>query len=368
MQSLPLFLLMASGQGPALLENLAMNAEALPNGKVRPRIVICTDFPPLDVIPVKAPPGGRPEQRSDPDDVQSMVRFLLYANEFDVEALVATSGTFANVARKQNLLDMVDKYEETYRILRRKDPAFPTPEYLRKRVWEGRSGAWGSPTVGGVYKPLAEILGEGKDTEASEAIIRIVDSPDKRVVWVCFWGGSVDVAQALWKVKQTRSSAEVEQFVSKLRLFLIAKQDASADWLLENFPSLFIILSEKAYMGMFWNMVGGAAELADEKWVEDNIRTGHGPFCAVYPRSGWDPAYPGQQEGDTPSFLYLLSAVRGFNDPENPSEPSWGGQFMQPDKSKKHWFDVPEGVASVTKWRSAVQADFKKRLDWLKTD
>lgn len=54
------------------------------------RIVISTDFPPLDVCM-----SGCPEDHtSDPDDIQSMVRFLLYANEFDVEGLVASSATF----------------------------------------------------------------------------------------------------------------------------------------------------------------------------------------------------------------------------------------------------------------------------------
>jgi hypothetical protein len=39
--------------------------------------------------------SGCPEDHtSDPDDIQSMVRFLLYANEFDVEGLVASSATF----------------------------------------------------------------------------------------------------------------------------------------------------------------------------------------------------------------------------------------------------------------------------------
>ena len=75
-----------------------------------PRVMVSTDFPPLDVIPVKgAKPGDPDEKCSDPDDVQSMVRFLLYANEFEVEGLLATAGTFANVARKQNILDMLTK-------------------------------------------------------------------------------------------------------------------------------------------------------------------------------------------------------------------------------------------------------------------
>ena len=82
-------------------------AAAAPAKSPSMRVIVSTDFPPLDVIPVKGVKKGDPPERcSDPDDAQSMVRFLLYANEFDVEGLIASAGTFANVARKQNILDM----------------------------------------------------------------------------------------------------------------------------------------------------------------------------------------------------------------------------------------------------------------------
>ncbi|MCF8225795.1 MAG: DUF1593 domain-containing protein [Bacteroidales bacterium] len=38
---------------------------------------------------------------------------------------------------------------------------------------------------------------------------------------------------------------------------------------------------------------------------------GSPPLGAVYPRSGYQPDKPGMQEGDSPSFLYLVSAVNG---------------------------------------------------------
>lgn len=50
------------------------------------RVIISSDFP---AIPVT---------NSDPDDVQSMVRFLLYSNEFDVEGLIASAATFGMTA------------------------------------------------------------------------------------------------------------------------------------------------------------------------------------------------------------------------------------------------------------------------------
>ena len=176
---------------------VAAGACAAPTGpraaNTRPRAVILSDFPPLDVIPVGADEGP-PEKRSDPDDVQSMVRFLLYTNDLDVEGLVASSATLANVAKKQNILDILDLYDQVDENLKRHDPRYPTAEKLRLVTWEGRSGTYA--------KPAKEILGPGRDSEASDAIIKLVDGPDPRPVWFCVWGGSGDLAQAIWKVRE----------------------------------------------------------------------------------------------------------------------------------------------------------------------
>ena len=320
----------------------------------RPRVVVLSDFPPLDVIPVGAGQGP-PEKRSDPDDVQSMVRFLLYANEFDIEGLVASSATLANVARKRNVLDILDLYDQVDEDLRRHDPRYPAAETLRAVTWEGRSGTYG--------KPAEEILGEGKDSEASDAIIKLVDRPDPRPVWFCVWGGSCDLAQAIWKVRATRSPAELERFLGKLRVYAIAKQDGSTQWLLDSFPGLFVILSERNYMGMFWNMHGSDPKLADLAWVNEHIRKGHGPLGAIYPESGANPRTPGVIEGDSPSFLHLAGAVHGRNDPERPDQAGWGGRFVRPDSSRNHWFDDPAGGETVWRWRAEVQEDFARRAD-----
>jgi hypothetical protein len=331
-----------------------------------PRVIISSDFPPLDVIPVKGCKKGDPPQKcSDPDDVQSMVRFLLYANEFNVEGLVASAGTFANVAKKQNILDILNLYDQVDENLRRHDRRYPTADKLRSVTWEGRSGAWGWPSVGTTAKPLDEILGDGKDSEASNAIIGVVDRPDARPVWILVWGGSREVAQAIWKVRATRSPAELDRFLSKLRLYLVAKQDTTTEWLLDSFPRLFIILSEKNYMGMFWSMPGADAKVADLAWANSHIRQGHGPLGSAYPQSGWDPAFPGVWEGDTPSFLHLVSALRGLNDPEKPDQGGWGGKFVRPDSARNHWFDDPAGMRVVFRFRPKVQEDFARRADWM---
>lgn len=322
----------------------------------RYRVIISADFPPLDVIPGGAGYGPA-EKRSDPDDVQSMVRFLLYTNELDVEGLIASSATFANVANKKNILDILDLYDRVDENLRRRAPQYPTAEYLRSVTWQGSSGNWG--------KPANEVLGKDKDSEASEAIIRVVDQNDSRPVWVLVWGGPQEVAQAIWKVQQTRSPSELERFISKLRIYMIGLgnktgQDGSGQWMLDNFPNLFVIVSQKTYGGMF----AQKSPIGNLEWLNANIREGHGPLGAVYPKSGFNPDSPGIQEGDTPSFMYLVSAARGLNDPEHPDQESWGGQYEQRDPKKNHWYDGP-GAESVRKWLPAIQKDFALRADWM---
>ena len=323
---------------------------------LRPRVVVLSDFPPLDVIPGGAG-HGPPEKRSDPDDVQSMVRFLLYANDFEVEGLVASAGTFANIAKKQNILEIIDLYDQVDEDLMRHDSRYPEAGRLRSITWQGHDGTWG--------QPAEKILGEGKDSEASEAIIKIIDSDDPRPVWVLVWGGPCELAQAIWKVQKTRSPAELERFITKVRVYMIGLgdkpgQDGSGQWMLDNFPNLFLIVSQNTYGGIF----AQKSDIGNLNWLNTNIREEHGPLGAVYPRSGFNPNNPGQQEGDTPSFLYLASAVRGMNDPERPDQESWGGQFIRRDPSKNHWFDGP-GPKSVAKWLPEIQKDFVLRADWM---
>jgi hypothetical protein len=323
------------------------------SGAVRLRVVISTDFPPVDVIPGTLP--GPPEKRSDPDDVQSMVRFLVYANHFRVEGLIASSGTLKFHARKQNILDMLDIYEQVEANLRRHDPAYPTARQLRERTKEGLGFTYG--------KPASEIIGEGKDSEASRYVIELIDRPEPDPIWFCFWGGSQELGQALWRVRKERRPEAVKRFTAKIRVYLIANQDGSAQWMMENFPDMFIILSKDAYRGMFFNVAGGSPKTGDIEWLNQHVRTDHGPLGAIYPKSGWDHKTEGVIEGDSPSFLYIYSGITGLSDLDRPAYGGWGGRFRQSSTSPRHWIDAEEGAAAVSRWADARQRDFAARMD-----
>lgn len=310
------------------------------------RVVISTDFPPLDVCMS----GCAADHTSDPDDVQSMVRFLLYANIFDVEGLIASSATFANVAKKQYIIDILNLYAKVYDNLIKHDTAYPTADYLKSVTFQGRSGTWG--------KTVSNNIGSGKDSEASNAIISIVDKPDTRPVWFCFWGDCSNLAQAIWKVQNTRSAEELKVFLSKIRVFQIAHQDDTIDWMMSNFPDLFIIYSNSTYSGIF----GGSGDsLGNLAWLNTHIIQNHGPLGAIYPPAAM--GVDGLKEGDSPSFMYLVSANRGLNDPENPAQASWGGQYVR-SGTTNHWIDGV-GSSTISRWKSQYQADFALRANWM---
>lgn len=306
------------------------------------RVIISTDFPPFPVT------------NSDPDDVQSMVRFLLYANEFDIEGLIVSAGTFDMVAEKKNMLAVLDKYDEVDENLRKRDIKYPDANDLRSVTYEGLGNnhhlkiKWGCN-----QQAWSEIIGEGKDSEASDAIIAAVDKSDERPVYFCAWGGPREVAQAIWKIQHSRSQRDLDNFLKKLRIFLIGCQDATHGWLMDNFPGLFIIESKTTYMGMF-----GVGSIA---WAETNIINNHGPLGAIYPPKAI--AGPGVIEGDSPSFLYLVSANRGMNNPEDPTQPSWGGQYIRIGKTNHYTDGI--GKSTISKWSKDFQQEFLERANWM---
>jgi hypothetical protein len=173
----------------------------------KPKVVLSSDFPPLDVIPGTLEYGA-PEKKSDPDDIQSMFRFLVYSNEFEILGLIAASGTLANVANKQNVLDIINVYDKVDANLRRHDPAFPLPDALRKVTKNGLSGTYA--------KPWPEIIGAGKDSEASDYLLRLLKQPSSDPIWFCFWGGTQELAQALWRIRLESNEVQLKTIVAKI--------------------------------------------------------------------------------------------------------------------------------------------------------
>lgn len=299
----------------------------------KPRLVVMTDI------------GG------DPDDEQSIVRFLLYACDFEVEGLCTGFGHgHYQVTHPELIRKAVDAYGQVLPQLRRHREDFPSHEKLVGLIKDGSNGDPHS-------------VGPGRDSEASDWIIHVLDRDDPRPVWFSIWGGPRELAQAIWKVQTTRSAEELAAFKRKIRVHSIADQDRTADWVKENHPDVFWIYSKDLFRGI-WKE--GDQAIVSPAWLEHNVRTGHGPLGPVYPPKA--AGKEGVKEGDTPSFFYVLP--NGLSDPEHPEWGNWGGRF-QPNGRGREYLPVadlrdgiPDLLYTIHRWRKAYQNDFEARMDW----
>ena len=314
----------------------------------------------------------------DPDDQQSMVRLLHYANEFNLLGLIANAdANYDNeppVLKDSIIHALISAYATIEDNLRLHSPDYPTADYLHGIVKKGVAG-------NGASVPVEAYVGEGRNTEGSDWIVKTVsESPEP--VHVSVWGGGADVAQALWQARATLSEADFERFAKKLRIYFIGKQDSSVDWIIDEFPEVWKIVAlapdgnkwASAYRGMF---LGGDMTVTSRDWLHEHI-IGQNHLADYYP----DEAYTGgndrnpygaMKEGDSPSWLYFLD--NGLNDPAHPEWGSWGGRYQAqaPGLSvdaADTYRDVVSGkidssaMATVYRWRPAFQNDFAARVQW----
>jgi hypothetical protein len=252
---------------------------------------------------------------ADPDDSQTLVRLLLYANDIDIEGLIATTSTHqrARVA-PESMHKIIDAYAKVQPNLLKHDPDYPEAEVLHALVKEGL------PRYG------MQAVGEGMDSEGSEWIIRMLENKDNRPLWVSIWGGSNTLAQALWKIRETKSTREAARLVSKLRVYTISDQDDSGPWIRKEFPDLFYVVSPGNYFTATWSAIlrefpGANNKVISNSWICEHIQQGHGPLGAQYP----DVAYG--MEGDTPSWLSLIPTGLNPYWDDHPEYGGWGGRY-----------------------------------------
>ena len=184
----------------------------------KPRLVVLTDIAPGNI---------------EPDDMESMVRLMTYADQVEIEGLITTIGWNCDPYPAEwadSLFRVIDAYElDLPNLMKRsRQTAFrslneesgkqtvgywPSAAYLRSRV------AMGSTRAG------IGVIGAANRSAGSDLIIRLVDEADDRPLWVAAWGGANTLAQAIWQVQQERTPEQVKAFLNKLRVYTITDQD-----------------------------------------------------------------------------------------------------------------------------------------------
>ncbi|KAL3473288.1 hypothetical protein BJX99DRAFT_249044 [Aspergillus californicus] len=313
---------------------------------------------------------------NEPDDAQSLVRFLLYANEFDIKGLVACTSTWMRTSvHPEQMEEIISAYGTVVSNLNahvHPGNQYPPAQELLDLVRTGPA----------VYGKRALDLDVPLSNGAELLIEQLVASGEP--LWVLCWGGTNVLAQALHHIHKTQTGVVSAKLRSRLRVYAISDQDDTGLWIRITYPDIFYICSPHGwnnYALATW--VGISGDLAGDEfsdfggpdittvtagWLNEHIKIG--PLGAVYPESKFI------MEGDTPTFLYLIQ--NGLGCPEHPEWGSWGGRYVPIDVggAARHYSDAADRVigndgrkyvsnrATIWRWRDAYQNDFAARMKW----
>ena len=246
----------------------------------RHRVIVSTDI------------GG-----TDPDDFQSMVHLLLYADVLDIEGLISSP---FDMGRKEDILRVIDCYEKDYANLKTYSDQYPTPDALRAVTKQGET-------------ERAPYPGVRLSTEGSRWIIKCALRDDPRPLYVLVWGLIEDLAQALH---------DAPDILPKLRVYWIGGPNKkwspdAYQYIVDHHPKLWIIESNATYRGWF---TGGnqSGQWGNREFVKQHI-AGKGALGDFFVGKKAD-----IKMGDTPSVGWLLRGT-----PDDPSQPGWGGCFVR---------------------------------------
>ena len=355
------------------------------------------------------------------DDVDSYIRMLLYANEFNIEGLVYSSsmwhykgdGKGTKVISEMEMTkkmygektdlrwpgttwmnDLLDAYEKVYPKLSTHAKGFPTAAHLKSLVKVGNINFEGEME---------------NDTEGSDFIKAKLLDNTTQPIYLQVWGGTNTIARALKsiedKYKNTNEWQNVYKKVcDKAIIYAILDQDATyKKYVAVNWPGIKVYYNSKQFWCLAYPWKSAIPKemyhLLQGKFMGEKIINNHGPLTKMYysygdgqKQAGDDEHIHGDlskiktgqwgsfeqydflSEGDSPAFLHLINV--GLDNLANPQYGGWGGRLKQSKTNPNRWEDGEE-VADFNpitqkmdlaypqiRWLEALQNDFAARADW----
>ncbi|KAM0328878.1 hypothetical protein ACHAQA_005294 [Verticillium albo-atrum] len=320
----------------------------LPSFEYKPRIFILTDI------------------LNEPDDSESLVRYLLYANEFRTEGIAATTSTWlrqTNETHVEEIRKIVRSYGDVTDNLNHHahpDAQYPAADELQSVITAGAQ-VYGMAALGGAPSDGAKLLAQ-----------RLEESTEP--LYVTVWGGANTLAQALEHIHQSRLTEEAAELRSRLRVYTISDQDDTGELIRNTYPDIFYIASIHGWnmydlatwQGISLDVPGADVTKVSVPWLEKNVQIG--PLGKEYP----SPIF--LMEDDTPTFLYLIQ--NGLGSPENPRYGGWGGRYSPINQGTVHYADVVDTIrgvdgalytnqkSTIYRWRDHYQNDLASRIQW----
>lgn len=353
------------------------------------------------------------------DDANSLIHYMLYADQMDLAGLIQTSSFYHWEGRpngkegrygsgeKANrwpgtrwMDDIIDAYEKVFPNLRVHSPNYPTADSLRSVVRIGNVGYEG------------EMDGP---TEGSTLIKECILDDDERTLFIQNWGGTNTCAMALKQIedeyKGTPEWKSIYQKVSKKVIFTAcAKQDLTYDsYIAKVWKDIPFIDTDcqEAYGYLTKNK--GSDEMkrtVSAPWMYKNIDSGHGPLLDLYMTWGdgtvlsYEPdnlrfgtndellhnahwwgaleyeRYDFISEGDSPTYFAFLDTGLQAKNLEDFIYGTFAGRYTRKpvtDINPNSWelqkdndnvLGLHGEYQSIMKWIPDIQHDFAARADW----
>lgn len=351
------------------------------------------------------------------DDLNSMLRMLLYSNELGIEGLVYSASQHhyegdpeAGIAPWRwpepdsvfHIDEAVNRYEEVYSNLRVHDSDYPTPEHLRSLI------RWGN------VKNVGDM---SEDTPGSDLIKQTLLDDRPGPVFLQAWGGPNTIARALKSIQdEYHGTAEWDAIYEKVSEKAIitswGQQDTTfRDYIRPNWPQI----EHREVSTSIWGYGARGSVLPEwekylsPEWTKANV-SDVGPIGESYRvwgdgkqmAAGFDEAdyfglsgytadelramgfrvwTPPQSkgawisEGDSSNFALLLdNGLRSF---EHPSYGGWGGRQALNPADPYQWRNrgvqdigpngLPRNDYAASRWFEDFQLDFAARLQWTVT-
>ena len=336
------------------------------------------------------------------DDMNSVIRSLLYSNEMDIAGIVITSSTYHYAGDPEIglkpfrwtgtdwIYKFLDDYNSVYPNLIKHDKNYRPASYYRNLTHIGN---------------ISNVGEMDKVTDGSEFLKKLFLDDDKRTLYVQTWGGTNTTARALKSIEEEyKNTPQWEQIRKKLQdklfLYIILDQDDSYNnYIAKNWSNLTVVNDRCdfwhfAYAWQYhedevnttlkadWNkanllnkgaLMDNYALMDDGRWIagedpKEQRGVGYIDNNPTYKK------YDFISEGDSPSFLYL--ANNGLRSYENPSYGGWGGRFGQfnGNRAINDALDYNpvlkkfDSVYSLSRWFDDMNNDFAARADWCVAD
>jgi len=294
----------------------------------KPKVIITTDI--------------RPNMAGEDDDTQSLIHYLTSSYRFDTRGIISTPGGGGGNVNQINLV--VNEYgkDRNELIASTGQPDYPTKAYLNSITRQGIDTN-SAPTYNSSLHSGAKLI--------RDEVAKIINNGECGPLHVLTWGTVSSLAIALNGNNNTEVLSN-DQVARNLRVYMIGSYNIGKNsggtltaaytyirnrYINSSNNSLWLIESNSTFRGFAGNSFSNSQDIGDNFLSEVNGDSCLANLLATTMTNG-----ARLKMGDSASVFYMMNG-----DIRNPTTPSWGGQYRQPNTSKPYYTDLTSDPRST---------------------